>query len=84
MARISHKRHRFPATVIHHAMWLYLRFTLSIRDVEEMLAVTPPVSAQRARQEKTISYQRHSLPAWRCVYPPNSDHRSEASAFNAA
>ena len=38
MARISFKRHRFPADVIRHAVWLYFRFTLSFRDVEEMLA----------------------------------------------
>jgi putative transposase len=35
---ISFKRHRFPADVIRQAVWLYLRFTLSIRDVEELLA----------------------------------------------
>jgi len=38
MARISYKRHRFPPTVIQYAVWLYFRFTLSFRDVEEMLA----------------------------------------------
>jgi len=38
MARISYKRHRFPPTVIQHAVWLYFRFTLSLRDVEEMMA----------------------------------------------
>ncbi|MEY4783284.1 MAG: hypothetical protein RIR41_1219 [Pseudomonadota bacterium] len=38
MTRISYKRHRFPPTVIQHAVWLYFRFTLSLRDVEEMLA----------------------------------------------
>jgi len=30
--------HRFPAEVIRHAVWLYFRFTLSFRDVEELLA----------------------------------------------
>ena len=35
---ISYKRHRFPAEVIRQAVWLYFRFTLSLRDVEEMLA----------------------------------------------
>lgn len=30
--------YRFPAEVIAHAVWLYLRFPLSFRDVEEMLA----------------------------------------------
>ena len=30
--------HRFPPEIISHAVWLYLRFTLSHRDVEELLA----------------------------------------------
>ena len=38
MARLSFKRHRFPPDVIRHAVWLYFRFTLSFRDVEELLA----------------------------------------------
>jgi transposase-like protein len=38
MKPISYKRHRFPADVIRHAVWLYFRFTLSFRDVEELLA----------------------------------------------
>jgi len=38
MRPVSFKRHRFPAEVIRHAVWLYFRFTLSFRDVEEMLA----------------------------------------------
>src|SRR5271169_2397810 len=38
MATISYARHRFPAVVIQHALWLYFRFTLSYRDVEDLLA----------------------------------------------
>ncbi|MDR3472274.1 MAG: IS6 family transposase [Devosia sp.] len=38
MQRLSFKRHRFPADVILHAVWLYFRFTLSFRDVEDLLA----------------------------------------------
>ena len=38
MKPISIKRHRFPADVIRHAVWLYFRFSLSFRDVEELLA----------------------------------------------
>jgi putative transposase len=38
MTRISYKRRRFPPAIIQHAVWLYFRFTLSLRDVEEMLA----------------------------------------------
>ncbi|OYR22383.1 IS6 family transposase, partial [Brucella grignonensis] len=33
----SYKRHRFPPSVIAHAVWLYFRFPLSLRLVEEML-----------------------------------------------
>lgn len=32
-------RHRFPADIISHCVWLYFRFALSFRDVEEMLAM---------------------------------------------
>jgi hypothetical protein len=35
---ISYARHRFPPDVIRHAVRLYLRFTLSYRDVEDLLA----------------------------------------------
>jgi hypothetical protein len=51
MAPISYRGHRFP-TVIQHAVWLYLRFTLSYRDVEELLAEHGP----------DISYESASCP----------------------
>ena len=35
---ISFARHQFPPAIIRHAVWLYLRFTLSYRDAEELLA----------------------------------------------
>jgi transposase-like protein len=38
MPPISYARHQFPPDVIQRAIWLYLRFTLSYRDVEELLA----------------------------------------------
>ena len=38
MTIISFARHQFPPAVIQHAVWLYIRFTLSYRDVEELLA----------------------------------------------
>ena len=38
MAEISYRRHRFPPVISQHAVWLYLRFTLTYRDVEELLA----------------------------------------------
>jgi putative transposase len=38
MPPISYARHQFPPAVIQHAIWLYLRFTPSYRDVEDLLA----------------------------------------------
>jgi transposase-like protein len=38
MAPLSYRRHRFAPPIIQHAIWLYLRFTLSYRDVEDLLA----------------------------------------------
>ena len=35
---ISFARHQFPPSIIRHAVWLYVRFTLSYRDVEDLLA----------------------------------------------
>ncbi len=35
---LTYKRHRFPPEIIAHAVWLYFRFALSYRDVEELLA----------------------------------------------
>ena len=38
MGTISFKRHRFPPEIIRRAVWLYARFALSYRDVEDLLA----------------------------------------------
>jgi putative transposase len=41
MTRSAHnplyRRHRFPASVIAHAVWLYFRFPLNPRMVEDLL-----------------------------------------------
>ena len=58
MTRISYKRHRFPATVIQHAVWLYFRFTLSLRDVEEMLA------------QRGIDVSYETIRAWTVKFGP--------------
>ena len=49
---LSFKRHRFPGEVIRHAVWLYVRFTLSIRDVEEMMA------------ERGVIVSREAIRSW--------------------
>ncbi len=38
MAPVSYARHQFPPAIIRHAVWLFLRFSLSYRDVEDLLA----------------------------------------------
>ena len=38
MKPISYARHRFPTDVIRQTVWLYFRFTLSFRDVEDLMA----------------------------------------------
>jgi putative transposase len=38
MSTIRYRGYRFPSEIIQHAVWLYLRFTLSFRDIEDLLA----------------------------------------------
>src|SRR5271157_2868527 len=38
MKKISYSGYRFPPEIIQQAIWFYLRFTLSLRDVEDLLA----------------------------------------------
>ncbi len=38
MSSSSYRRHRFPAAVIQQAVWLYFRFPLSLRNLEDMLS----------------------------------------------
>jgi len=39
MTKISYAGYRFPPVIIQQAIWLYLRFSLSFRDVEDLLAI---------------------------------------------
>src|ERR1700730_2931670 len=77
MALLSYRRHRFPPEIIQHAIWLYLRFTLSYRDVEELLAergldisyatvrrlglIFGPAIARRLRQRRSRASNRWHL-----------------------
>ena len=51
-------RHRFPPSVIQHSIWLYLRFTLSYRDVEDLLAER---GMRKSRSGNLASEQRDYL-----------------------
>ena len=52
MTVISYKRHRFPPEIIQRAVWLNFRFTLSFRDVEDLLA------------ERSLEVSYESIRAW--------------------
>ena len=63
MKPISFKRHRFAADVIRHAVGLYFRFTLSFRDVEEMLA------------ERGIDVSYETIRCWTIKFGPQIARR---------
>ena len=57
--------YRFPSTIISHAVWLYFRFPLSLRMVEEMLAARGIVVSHETvllAQELTESCRSASRP----------------------
>jgi transposase-like protein len=55
---ISFKRHRFPPEVIRYAVWVCFRFTMSTRDVEELLA------------ERGILVSREAIRRWVIKFGP--------------
>jgi putative transposase len=56
MKPISYDRQRFPPKVIRHAIWIYLRFTLSYRDVEELLAERGEVVSQETVRRWSLKF----------------------------
>jgi putative transposase len=51
-----YKNHRFPAEVISHAVWLYFRFCLSYRDVEELLFVRGVIVSYEAIRKWCLKF----------------------------
>jgi putative transposase len=52
-------RHRFPAEVIAHAVWLYFRFPLSLRMVEDMLAARGVIVTHQTIRNWAAKFGRH-------------------------
>ena len=50
----TYKRHRFPPDIISYAVWLYYRFNLSLRDIEDLLA------------QRGITVSREAIRLW-CI-----------------
>ena len=64
---ISFARHQFPPAIIQYAVWLYLRFTLSYRDVEDLLA----------ERGLDVSYETPSTPAANGAVASRRDGRDD-------
>src|SRR5215213_823051 len=58
MSVLSYSGYRFPRDVIQRAVWMYLRFTLSFRDIEELLA------------ERGITVAYESIRRWVLTFGP--------------
>ncbi len=65
---VRYPRYRFPPAIISHAVWLYYRFTLSFRDVEDVLA----------QRGITVSYEtiRHWSETFGLAYARRLRHRA--------
>src|SRR5438105_13424005 len=66
MRPLSYAGYRFPPELIPRAIWLYLRFTLSFRDVEECLA------------ERGIDVSHETVRRWVAVFGPMIARRLRA------
>jgi putative transposase len=51
-----YKNHRFPPEIISHAVWLYHRFCLSFRDIEELLAARGIVVSYEAVRQWCLKF----------------------------
>lgn len=65
---VSYKRHRFPPEIIAHAVWLYFRFPLSLRLVEEMLL------------ERRIVVSYETIRRWAIKFGPDYTRRLKRKA----
>ena len=63
MTKFAHdplyRRHRFPADVIAHAVWLYFRFPLSLRMVEDMMAARGVIVSHHTVRLRAEKFGRH-------------------------
>jgi hypothetical protein len=66
-AATRYKNHRFPAEIISHAVWLYFRFCLSFRDVEELLLERGVVIESESKRGLDIEKGRKEQAELRCV-----------------
>jgi putative transposase len=75
-----HRRHRFPAEIISHAVWLYHVFSLSLRDVELLLAERIHIDRRGAENGKCSGSNRQGRPRTSSPFT----HSSMATPIHAA
>ncbi|MFD1227908.1 hypothetical protein [Pseudochrobactrum kiredjianiae] len=52
----TYKNHRFQISIVTHAIWLYFRFNLSLREIEEMML------------ERGVEVSYETIRRWRCLH----------------
>jgi transposase-like protein len=58
----TYKRQRFPPDIISYAVWLYFRFNLSHRDVEDLLAERGIIVSREATRAKERGMRKFKSP----------------------
>lgn len=61
----TYKNHRYPIEIVARAVWLYIRFNLSLRDVEEMLLDRGIVVSENSSSARTRSCATSRTPGRR-------------------
>ena len=56
VAAPSYRRHRYPAEIIAHTVWLSFRFPLSFRDVEELMAARGVILSYETVRRWTLKF----------------------------
>jgi len=65
--------HRYPTEIISHAVWLYFRFTLSFRDVEDILAYRGVIVTYEAIRQWTLKFGQDYANTLRRRQPKRGD-----------
>jgi len=53
-----YKGHRYPAEIISHCVWLYYRFPLSYRDVQEMMMARGVIVSYEAIRQWCLKFSQ--------------------------
>ena len=84
-AKSPYAGYRFPPEVISHAVWLYFRFPLSLRMVEEMLAARGIIVSHETVRQWAMKFGQAFANRIRCRLPSAADkwHLDEVVILSA-